>query len=469
MPTHKLRIWKRLKLTALVTLASIAAHGGAYAGEIAGLPPQLPTFLERDLHVTFINDFLGRGGSVDDYRTQQSVISATVADRWIIVLDHSLLTLSDEPSSGRIDQLSVSLGYELMRSDRDGETDELMIGTGLRSVGRFAGERIQNGFHRLVGSGIEELDYVGKTGTDLSVWFDAQRYRMLRDSSDDGLLNSWRMGYQIRAASLATSAGQWDSVLSVQAVISRPTVDVWLGIRSDWRSGYDDAVLRETASAEDDMALVLGARLGPLVIETVQQFNNKASYGQIQLVSSASDAHSYGKSRLGLDLGVLLPEVQLRLAARLPMRLLTSERSRWRESLLIGLGYGKPQYKNNTAMFTRSRQIDAGIELERPLSDDSNWLSTYVAAGAGWRDERLTREGEFQDESSATFGRVVITASAGVRASLWSYMDRWRLRLQLGLVGRVPVEDATAAITDQSFEVQRSAVDLMFAATLDFE
>lgn len=444
-------------------------HSVAHAGEIAGLRPTLPTFLQRDLEVSFVNDFLGRGGSVDDYRTQQSVFSATFSGRWIAVLDHSILTLNEEPSRGRIDQLSVSLGYEWINRQNDTGADRIIIGTGLRSAGRYSGERIQNGFHRIIGSGIEELAYTGETGTDVTAWFDAERYRLLRDSADNGFLRNWRMGYQFRAASLVSSGGHWDSSLSMHAVISKPAVDIWMGLRSDWRDGYDGAVLRETANAEEDLAAVLGVRIGPLIIETVQQFNNKASYGQIRLVSSVNDSIAWGRPRGGLSLGVLLPDVQFRLGGRLPTRILTGDTSKWHESLVVGLGYGKPQYRNDVALFTRAMQLDAGIEVERSFSSDTDWVSVYVGAGAGWRDEKLTHTGDFQDESSASVGRAVFTASAGLRFNLSSYQNRWRFRLQFGLVGRLPVEDADVTIAAQSFQIQRSALDLMFGATVNFE
>jgi hypothetical protein len=440
----------------------------ACGGEIAGLRPQSIQSLPRDLDATFINDFLGRGGSVDDFRTQQSIISTTFSDRWLAVLDHSILTLTDEPSPGRIDQLSVSLGYELLNHNNDGRSAKLIIGTGLRNIGQFGGERIQNGFHRIVGSSIEELDYTGDTETDLTIWADTEHYRMLRDAADKGLFKNWRTGYQVRAASLVTTGGQWDSTLGVQVIISKPAADIWLGIRSDWRSGYDTAILRETAHAEEDTALVFGARIGPVVIETVQQFNNKASYGQIRLVSSpGNDRHGRGH-RLGADFSVLVPDVQMRLAGRIPVRILTADASRWHESIVVGLEYGKPQYQNETAMFSRNRQVDVGIELERPLSGHDGWLSTYVSAGAGWRDEKLTLTGDSPDESAAAVGRAVLTASAGMRASVFDYRDGLQVRLQFGLVARLPVDGANAQIGDQSFKIQRSAVDLILGASINF-
>ena len=100
----------------------------------------------------------------------------------------------------------------------------------------------------------------------------------------------------MRANSLLTTDGQWDGSAAAYIVASRNVIDVWFGLRRDFRTGYDDPVLRETAVAEDDLAVVLGARFGALVLETVQQINNEASYGQIRLVSSG-----YRSNRQKLD------------------------------------------------------------------------------------------------------------------------------------------------------------------------
>jgi hypothetical protein len=56
-------------------------YGPALAGEIPGLPAGLPPFIERDLELNFSNDFLGRGGSTDDFRTQQAILMARFGER----------------------------------------------------------------------------------------------------------------------------------------------------------------------------------------------------------------------------------------------------------------------------------------------------------------------------------------------------------------------------------------------------
>jgi len=455
-----------------MVLLAVLATPSAVAGEIPGLPPQLPPFHERDLELTFSNDFLGRGGAVDDYRTQQIIVSAKLSQKWLAVIDHSILTLSTGPEPGRVDQLSASLGYELFKATDDDRIDTVVAGFGVRSVGQFAGERMQNGFHRLVGSKVENLPYIAEQGSDVTAWVDASHYHAFRDPGNDGVLRNWRTGYWLRASSLATTAGQWDNSASLIAVASRPSIDVWLGLRSDWRSGYDDVVLRETAEVEDDLAVVIGARFGALVIETTQQLNNDGSYGQLRLVSSGRrNAVSRSTNRrLGLELGVLLPDVQLRLAGKYHTRILSSESSRWRESVIVGVNYGEPQFGDENSIFVRTRQLDLGLEFERPWIEDREWLNIYAATGAGWRDERLIGVNSLQGETSQSVGRAVLTMSVGMRfnSAGAGAGQRWQLRTQLGAMGILPLDDAELQIDGIVYKSQQPALNLAFGFTVDF-
>jgi hypothetical protein len=98
---------------------------------------------------------LGRGGSVDDFRTQQFIITGEIGERWEVTVDHSILTLVEADEPGRTDQLSASLGYRLFDTSDDRAINRLTTGLGLRGYGDFGGERIQNGSHQLVRSSPE--------------------------------------------------------------------------------------------------------------------------------------------------------------------------------------------------------------------------------------------------------------------------------------------------------------------------
>ena len=433
------------------------------AGEISGLRPQLPPFLERDLEVVFVNDFLGRGGSVDDFRTQQLIVSAKFSERWLALLDHSIMTLTDAATPGRVDQLSASLGYQFKDTSSDHHASKLFAGVGVRSVGDFAGQRMQNGFHRLVGNNVDILPYTNTSRTDATIWIDTDYYRRIGEKGKNG----WRSGYWLRASSLLSSGGQWDSSAGLFALIGKPGMDFWLGIRRDWRSGYDDLVLRETAEAEDDLAIVLGARFGALVIETVQQLNNDASYGQIRLVSTGiKTARSDGDAaRWGLEAGFLLPNVELRLAGRYRSQILTNS---WTQSIVIGVSYGEPQQRSNESIFVRSQQIDIGVSLERPLFEQHDWISFYATLGTGWRTEKLIGVDDLEGESSESDSGVVLLASTGLRFDAARLGQHWNYRITLGLSGRLPMDSVDLQIGNQLIGAQNPALDLMLGMTFDF-
>ena len=440
------------------------------AGEIPGLPPQLPPFIERDLEVTFGNDFLGRGGSVDDFRTQQIIITAKLSEKWIALLDHSILTLSDETAPGRVDQLSGSLGYQVINTADDRAVSKLFVGVGVRRAGDFAGERMQNGFHQLVGSDIKDLPYSDIESTDATAWFDADHYRRFGSSSETGSPGKWQTGYWLRASSLVTSGGEWDSAAGFFAVASRPAIDIWLGVRRDWRSGYEGPVLSATAAAEDDLAIVFGARFGAFVLETVQQVNNDASYGQLRMVSSGARTSipNSGNSRWGLEAGFLIPDIQVRLAGRYRKHVFTDAGSRWREALLFAASYGEPQYEDNASIFVHSQQLEIGLDYERTLSAQSEWLSAYGTTSAGWRNERLVGANTLAGEKSDSVGRAVLSVGTGLRVDAGTMGDRWNFRMQLGLIGRLPIQDAELQIGTTVLRVQKPAIEFLLGMTFDF-
>jgi len=429
------------------------------------MPSSLPPTIQNSVSVAFNNDVLGRGGSFDDFRTQQLIISAQFSRRWLVTLDHSILTAKDTSSPARIDQLSGSLGYRLIGDASSGIGNTLLVGGGFRSTGEFAGERMQNGAHRLVNSAVEEIPYADVDETDATLWIDAQRFTLLPNESETG----WRYGYWLRGRSLVTSDGQWDSSAGAYVVAKRNSIDAWLGLRRDWRSGYDLEVLRETAEAEDDLSLALGVRWGPVVIQTVQQFDNEASFGQIRLISSTFDSsQSVGPDpRFGVEAGVLLPDVQVQLAGRYHTNIGRHSGSQWDRSVLASISYGEPQYRDDPSLYVRSQQLGLGFEVARPLPAERSGASIYGSLGAGLRRERLIGDGDRSGQKSPSEDSAVVLLSVGVRLGASTIGENWDYRLQLGLTAWLPLEDARAELDGETFKVQRSGLALALSASFD--
>ncbi len=444
----------------------------ANAGEIAGMRSQLVPTIDPDFSLNFSNDFLGRGGSVDDFRTAQVIVSAKLGDQWFALLDHSTLTLEEGQVNGRVDQLTASLGYRFVDRQSANQVTRVTAGSGFRAAGDYSGEQIQNGFHRIVDSEVKDLPYVEASSVDLTLWFDADHYNGFHTSGGDGFFGGWKSGYWIRASSLVTSDSQWDSALGAYAVTSKNLLDIWLGVRRDWRFGYDqDFVQRATAAAEDDIAFVAGIRWGALVLETVQQFNNQASYGQLKLV--ADGRHPFpgvdSAPRFNIEFGFILPDVQIQLAGKIRSKLLVSANSPWRESVFIDARIGEPQFEDNASMYIETRQISAGLEWERQLPDYLNWISAYGAVGVGYRQERILGDKLLAREVSESVGRVTATLGTGLRFAATDLGGGWRLRLQLGVTGWVPASGSEVLFVGEPVQLHKTGVGVMLGMTFDYE
>ena len=165
-------------MTIVIVVALSLESGVLCAGEISGVPPPMPPFTDARFQIYSTNDALGRAGQVDDFRTQQVGLVARLGSSWLALVDHSILTLEDSPEPGRTDQTAVSLGYTFFdRVSEDGKQNRLLSGFGLRANGDFAGDRIQNGFHRLIGRSEKELPYSAEEQTDIFAWLLAERYQ----------------------------------------------------------------------------------------------------------------------------------------------------------------------------------------------------------------------------------------------------------------------------------------------------
>jgi len=456
-----IRATSHLVASVLVALI-LATH--AIAGEIAGLPANTPPTIDRSLEFAFSNDLLGRGGSVDDFRTQQFIIGGTIDDRWEVVLDHSILTLVDVDEPGRIDQLSLSLGLRVIDIASDTSVNRLTTGLGIRSYGDFGGERIQNGSHQLVSSSVEVVPYTDLSRSDATVWLDAQRYSLFKGSVDS---QDWRYGYWLRGSALWASDGQLDAAAGIYGIAGKGSVDFWLGLRHDWRSGYEAPVLVETAFAEEDLAAVFGLRWGSIVFETVQQFDKKASYGQIRLVAAGfgAERNMSPQSRFVLDAGITVPDVLMNITGRWRSDWLNRGASTWQRSLFVTSGYGEPQHDDDPMIYRRTLQVGAGVEWEKQLAGRDGWASIYGSAGAGWRQESIFGDDDRAGEQSDTVSRGVALLGLGMRFDSGELFSGLNYRIQLGLAGWVPFSDATVQMSGEEFRVQQPTLVITLGLT----
>jgi hypothetical protein len=434
------------------------------AGEISGLPPHMAPTVRPDYSFYLGNDFAAAGTS-DDFRTEQMIITGRLGDSWVAVVDHSIFTREDvpEPERGRIDLMTVSLGYEFLNVVKTGRRSSMTAGLGVRGVGNYEGERIQNGFHRLIESDTSAIPYTDTRRTAPVAWLLVEHRQRLRPAGTGGFPSNWDISYWARAGTLATTDGQFDAVAGLYLVASRRLWDVWLGLRRDWRSGYDgDPVLRDAAAEEEKTAVSVGFRFGALVVETVQRLDSAASYGQISFVSAPNtrSQHQGKPVRADAQFTLQMPHITFQLAGRWHRRIVTKNDSRWSEAIFMELRGGQPQLGRDPTRFVETTQVGVGLEWSRSLFDALPWLRSYTSAGFGVRREKLLGREQLAGLESEAIDRAVAIAETGLEFDATRLSDHMRLKLRAGITGWYPFDDATVSIGGAPSELQRPGASI---------
>ncbi len=443
-------------------LVSLVAWPGA--AQIPGVPPPTPPGVERSFELFFGNDFLGRGGAVDDFRTQRYGVIAALGSRWSLNADLSILTL-EQPSEGdpgREDQLSPSLGYRLVRTGTPGHGLDVEVGAGLRYYANLGGARMQNGFHKLVGSRLNTVPYISADRTVGTAWIQAPLRGRLAHAG------AWGFDYWVQASTLLTTAGEWDGTGALSAVATLGWFQTWLGVQTDWREGYDATnVSRETADFESGTRALLGFRFGPFIIETAQQFSGDGNHGQARFISTGDPLRRLGPDHtLGLQAGLSIPDVYATLQARWSNCALLGCSERWRRTVVADYRFGSPQYGEDVNTYVPTWQASAQFELEHAPFSGAAWMTGYGALGLGWRSEHLEGEGDTTGTTSEAVGRAGLTADLGLRFSTSASSQTTMMLLHIGLSGWLPSSGAEVEFGGRTESLQRPQLVLVSGVVL---
>ena len=448
------------------------------AGDITGAPAVLPPELLGDFSFLWANDFFGSGGVSDDYRTQQLGLQIKLGSKWGLIFDHSILTASnDNPvlpgASGRLDQVSLSLMYDIYHTN-SGEKHfgGVKAGTGFRSYGNFGGNRMQNGFHRLVNSSGDDYPYVDKENTTAIVWLKGDYQKLYQLQPAETTKTGWRAGYWLDATALGSADGQWDTTLSANVVVRSQTTTIWLGLREDWRENYDaDFVQTATALSETGTSLTFGFGVGPILFETAQGLDDKASFGRFVFTAvenKYSSPEYYLDTKNAISFNVMLPDVELEAQYRRALPYQLKELGNPKPWLLFGLHYGRPSYRDSFDVYNLTRQAAIGLELEWRNSRMRQWAWPYLALLVGQRTEQLRADsGAITGEESDQVSSPVFEAGAGIRFNLYPGRS-WQWLFQLGLVGHYPTTSKTVVFDQQDVELLQPDLAASFGFSVIF-
>jgi len=464
-------VFTRLTFLLLLTLVWHAS----LAGDIPGMPLVLPPSGSANHWVSWSNDYFGRGGATDDHRTQQLGLGLSIAPRWALILDHSILTLQSVTNTGvqgtRLDQLSTSLGYTLFHSPNATQTiDELIAGVGLRSYGNFSGQKMQHGFHRLLNSEIEHFDYLDARRTDAVVWLRANRERLYPLPSSNH--TAWRTGYWLEVSGLYSSDQQWDAALAFNGVLATAEITGWLGLRVDWRQHYErDALTHAVAESESGMGISLGFRIGPVSLETVQGLGERDSWGRLvfhsrDLPSGAGEFYPLPRHNLALNL--LFPDVEAQLRYRYSLSRLPEFFAAPQLWLMAEIQGGKPAVEGTTCCYRQARQAGIGVELEWRKSHAGIQAWPYLNAAIVQREERLhVDNGDYAGQASQTVNSTLLQLEAGYRIHLYHSKTLW-VDFQTGFVGQLSSTTQEVQAGSQQAILNRSRLLITTGLSIGF-
>lgn len=453
-------------ISGLAIFVFLAFSLNTRAGDIPGIPSTLPPGLHEEFQIQLSNDFFTLLDNADDFRTQQTSISAYLNSNWMLILDQSLLTvrgprpeLPDPPGTeGRLDQISASLAYQYYRKEQSDKLDQLLLGAGLRSYGDFAGARIQNGVHRILNDDLLDLPYVDTSRTDAVVWLRGSHHRYLFPTDKAPTKSNWRLGYWLDGSALQTSDGQFDATLGAYGLVKYKEMDAWFGLRGDWRNGYDrDLVQQAVAEHESGAALAFGLAYGPVRLETVEGIgDNSNSFGRIVLSARHDPEMAGGLSGpvIAYQFGLLSPEVAVQNQLRWsPHR---QSRHSYRYALVFDHRYSTAAKNNNATQFNISQQYAVGIEASIAEMTRYQWIQPYLMVALGYRSEYLEGQGTLAGIQSDKADSAVLLSDAGVRLHMAGRADSWRLQFQLGLTGWLPLSSEDVNFNNQRVEILKS-------------
>lgn len=445
------------------------------AGEIPGTITLEPPDLQGDFRFKFSNDFFGIANNQDDFRTQQTILSAKVSNDWLLIYDQSILTyrgpnpgLADPPGSeGRLDQQSLSLAYRIHYDQTPLTINQVYTGGGFRSYGDFGGAAIQNGAHRLFEDEIVTLPYIGTDRTDAVVWVQFSRQHYFSKP----LISNWRHGYWLDGAALVTSDGQLDGHLAMLGVLRRHQWEVWTGPRVDWRNGYDrDIVQRATAEHERGVAWLVGIALGPVRLETSYGLgNNDNSYGSLMLSAEAntSSIHKITGSHWDYQFAILTPRIGVQNQVRWsPEKWVTANDTAY--SLVVDYRYGTAARDSSGNSYNISNQFIIGAEARFAGQDKTAWVHPYIMLGAGYRSEYIDGQSMLVGQQSSRADSPTLVADAGLRFRMAGKQQRWQVDMVAGVTGWLPVDEKYVDFNGQATKILKADTSWFFGVSSSF-
>ena len=366
------RYWRAFATAGLLL---VMGPGAVHAGAIPGLPAPMPPGRDGRLHLAIEDDLFGRGGEFDDHRTFRISLDLRVGERWLVVLDQSLLTeegprqdIPDPGQEGRLDEWSLALARRWQ-----GIAGRMMLGAGLRGTGARNGEQIQNGIHRMFDARIVDLPYLPGES-------DAIGWLALDREWTRAIGEKWRGGAWLSASGESSTGGQFDATVAALGVMRTQAFELRTGLRNEWREGYDNLVRSSTAASERGLFATFGFAVGPVDVETSQRVDWKEGFGRVTLTAGPAASAATDPGRIALVVGLRAPQAAAH--ADVAWSRSASHKEAGAAATAFRLGYlsGETPEGGSLDVFKSERQLSGGLEVRGTRQD--GWLPLGQAAMA---------------------------------------------------------------------------------------
>lgn len=387
--------------------------------------------------------------NTDDYRTGGGHVGLSIAGL-VLTVDDSAFTSRGAQGRppGRTDELTYTVGYALIESEGIDQTlgGLLIVGGGGRSYGNYDGQRIQNSIHSRFGFQPLYLPYDQEHGTAVvgylygrSLWLPWRHCpRPLPDA----------IGFQIEAASLATTQREQEEYASLEVVAFGTQGVGWVGVQYQHNAGTPPTMTAGIVARHENgfwLTAGLGRQPGFYVAASVDP-STRAVDGNVG-ITIASNAGAADPSNLPASETFLFLPQGGSIGAQVRWQPVSfNDQGPLRHELLIDYHYGSVPHYSWSNNRVDEDQILIGYEPEFVHAVPGiGWLmaETYLYAAGGVRIERVRVLAAPSRYQQATGTTAVGQGGGGLRLGLNVGDDPTRfinqIRVGIGYDGWIPV------------------------------
>ncbi len=373
-----------------------------------------------------LNDALGGeiGDNPDDFRTQAFYGARRWQNGFVLAFDFSILTHkgsprpgSDRLGRGRVDELTVTLGRDLL--DRgDDPRRWLRWGLGGRFTGDLAGDAIQNGWHDALEIDRVDLPYEEQETTaavGYLVGGVARRRPFGAFSALAPFVARSRFGPDLEGGLLVTSRGEIQGQLSARLTWTGNDGGAWVGLRQEIRAGdTPNPTAAAVTEREEGSWLTYGASFGAIFFEGGVHLGNDASIGRLGWVWRGELGEDGDTDFFG-EVGSTVNSYGWGIQVRWRSPLLRLGRFAERSHFLIDYRFGTVPDVELEDQVLQYQQLAAGVDVELVERRPGFSPVPYLYGALGWRLEEIVDDGERPRFAEQEATAAVAHLGAGVR------------------------------------------------------